>query len=155
MPARRWAIEDRGKTNIAQVNIARMRAPLESPVMSGFVERLDEINRLADGSPGFVWRLQTEAGNATYLRPYDDDRILFNLSVWETVDALKNYVYRTAHAELLHDRRNWFEQFAGVYVALWRVPAGHVPGIDEAKERLAHLETHGSSPFAFTFKSIP
>jgi len=131
-----------------------MKEALDSPVMAGFVARLDEINRLTDGSPGFVWRLQTEAGNATYLRPYDDDRILFNLSVWETVEALKNYVYRTAHAELLRDRRNWFELFAGAYVALWRVPAGHVPSIDEAKARLAHLETHGPAPFAFTFKTI-
>ena len=121
--------------------------------MSGFVARLDEINRLADRSLGFVWRLQTETGNATYLRPYDDDRILFNLSVWETVEALKQYVYRTAHAELLRDRRNWFEQFAGVYVALWLVPAGHIPSIVEAKERLAHLEAHGPSGYAFTFKT--
>jgi hypothetical protein len=140
--------------HIAQVNIARMKAPLESPVMRGFVERLDEINRLADGSPGFVWRLQTEAGNATYLRPYDDDRILFNLSVWETVDALKQYVYRSAHAELLRDRRKWFEQFAGSYVAIWRVPSGHIPTIDEAKERLAHLEANGPSAYAFTFKTM-
>ena len=86
---------------IAQVNIARMRGALEDPVMAGFVARLAEINALADGSPGFVWRLQTPEGNATYLRPYDDDRILFNLSVWKTVEDLRSYVYRTAHAEVL------------------------------------------------------
>lgn len=139
---------------IAQVNIARMKAPLESAVMAGFVARLAEINALADGSAGFVWRLQTDAGDATYLRPYDDDRILFNLSVWESVDALKSYVYKTAHAELLRDRRSWFEHFAGAYVALWWVPAGHVPGVDEAKQRLAHLDEHGPSQFAFTFKTL-
>ena len=139
---------------IAQVNIARMRAPLESPVMVSFVARLEEINKLADTSAGFVWRLQGEAGNATYLRPYDDDRILFNMSVWETIEALKDYVYRTAHAELLRDRRNWFEQFSGSQLALWWVPAGHVPSVDEAKKRLAYLEEHGPSQFAFTFKSI-
>ncbi len=138
----------------AQVNIARMRAPLDDPLMSGFVARLAEINALADRSPGFVWRLQTDAGDATYLRPYDDDRILFNLSVWESVEALKQYVYRSAHAELLRDRRKWFEHFAGSYVALWWVPAGHLPSVDEAKERLAHLEAYGPSPFAFTFKSV-
>src|SRR6059058_5838471 len=93
---------------VAQVNIARMRAPLDDPVMAGFVARLAEINALADRSPGFVWRLQTEEGDATYLRPYDDDRILFNLSVWENVEALKAYVYRTAHAELIKGRRSWF-----------------------------------------------
>ena len=141
-------------SQIAQVNIARMKAPLDSPVMESFVGRLAEINALADGSPGFVWRLQTPEGDATYLRPYDDDRILFNLSVWESVEALKNYVYRTAHAELLRDRRNWFEQFAGSSVALWWVPAGHVPGIDEAKQRLARLAEDGPSQFAFTFKTV-
>ena len=139
---------------IAQVNIARMRAALEDPVMAGFVARLDEINTLADRSPGFVWRLQTEAGNATYLRPYDDDRILFNFSIWESVETLRDYVYKTAHAELLRSRRDWFEQFSGVYMALWWVPRGYVPGIDEAKKRLAHLEAHGPSQFAFNFKNV-
>jgi len=138
--------------HIAQVNIARMKAPLEDPVMAGFVARLDEINALADRSPGFVWRLQTDAGNATYLRPYDDDRILFNLSVWDSIESLKRYVYYTAHVEVFRQRQAWFEKFAGAYLALWWVPQGHVPGVDEAKKRLAHLEEHGPSPFAFTFK---
>ncbi len=138
--------------HLAQVNIGRMRGELESAVMAGFVARLDEINALADCSPGFVWRLQTEAGNATYLRPYDDARILFNLSVWQDLPSLKDYAYRTAHAELLRDRRNWFEHFAGAYAALWWVPAGHIPSVDEAKRRLGHLEEHGPSQFAFTFK---
>ncbi|HEY1242351.1 MAG TPA: DUF3291 domain-containing protein, partial [Bryobacteraceae bacterium] len=131
-----------------------MRAPLDDELMAGFVARLEEINALADGSPGFIWRLQTSGGDATYLRPYDDDRILFNMSVWETVDALRNYVYRTAHRELLRQRHEWFEKFAGVFVALWWVPAGHVPGVDEAKKRLAYLEAHGPTEFAFTFKTI-
>jgi hypothetical protein len=142
------------KFHMAQVNIARMKAPLDSSVMVGFVERLDEINALADRSPGFVWRLQTSAGNATYLRPYDDDRILFNLSVWATADALKDYVYHTAHAQLLRQRQQWFEQFAGVYIALWWVPAGHIPGIEEAKKRLAYLDSNGPTQFAFGLKSI-
>ena len=137
---------------IAQVNIARMKAPLDDPLMASFVARLDEINALADQSPGFVWRLQTPAGNATYLRPYDDDRILVNMSVWDTIEHLQEYVYRTAHAELLRQRHAWFEKFGGAYVALWWVPAGHRPGMDEAKKRLAHLETHGPTPFAFTFR---
>jgi len=140
--------------HLAQVNIARMKAPLEDPLMASFVRRLDEINSLAEGSPGFVWRLQTPDGNATYLRPYDDDRILFNLSVWESVEALKKYVYQTAHVEMLRGKQQWFERFAGAYMALWWVPAGHVPGIDEAKKRLAHLEQNGPSQFAFTFQEI-
>jgi heme-degrading monooxygenase HmoA len=138
--------------HLAQVNIARMKAPLESPLLAGFVARLDEINALADGSPGFVWRLQTGEGNATYLRPYEDDRILFNMSVWESVEALKAYVYGSAHRELLRQRHEWFEKFDSVYAALWWVPEGHRPSIDEAKKRLAHLAANGPSSFAFTFK---
>jgi len=122
--------------------------------MAGFVNRLDELNALADRSPGFVWRLQTSEGNATYFRPYDDDRILVNMSVWESVDTLKRYVYRTVHAELLRHRQQWFEQFSGAYTALWWVPAGHIPGMDEAKKRLAHMEQDGPTQFAFTFKTV-
>lgn len=140
--------------HIAQVNIARTRAPLDSARMAGFVARLDEINAVADGSPGFVWRLQTSDGNATYVRPYDDDRILVNMSVWETVEALRSYVYQSAHRELLRQRQDWFEKIAGAFVALWWVPAGHIPGADEAKKRLAHLDAHGPTEFAFTFKTI-
>jgi Domain of unknown function (DUF3291) len=141
--------------HIAQVNVGRIRGPLGGPVMAGFMQRLDEINALADHSPGFVWRLQTNEGNATYFRPYEhDDQILLNMSVWESIEALKNYVYRTAHAELLRHRQEWFEKFAGVYMALWWVPAGHVPGIDEAKKRLVHLDKHGPTQYAFTFKNV-
>jgi len=131
-----------------------MKAQLDNPLMAGFVARLDEINALADHSPGFVWRLQTPAGNATYLRPYDDDRILVNMSVWETVEALKQYVYHSVHAELLRQRQQWFEKFDGIYSALWWVPLGHLPGVDEAKKRLAYLDAHGPTQFAFTFKTV-
>jgi hypothetical protein len=140
--------------HLAQVNIAHAKGPLDSEVMAGFVARLEEINAVADGSPGFVWRLQTEAGNAAYLQPYEDNRIIINLSVWESVDALRNYVYRSAHREVLGKRREWFEHFDGVYIALWWIPAGYVPGVDEAKKRLAYLEQHGPSQFAFGFKSM-
>ena len=138
--------------HIAQVNIARMIAPLEDPAMAEFVALLDEINALADRSPGFVWRLQTEQGNATYLRPYDDDRILFNLSVWETIEELKAYVFKSAHGEVMARRRQWFERFEGRYVALWWVRAGHIPSVEEAKQRLEYLREHGESAYAFTFK---
>lgn len=140
--------------HLAQVNIARMRAPLDSPVMAGFVARLDELNALADGNPGLVWRFQNENGNATYTRPYDDDRILFNLSVWDSHDALKNYVYRSAHGEMLRQRAQWFEQLQEAWLALWWVPAGHLPTIDEAKARLDHLRVHGESAQAFTFRRV-
>jgi hypothetical protein len=140
------------KVHIAQINIARINGPLEEPRMAGFVGRLDEINALADSSPGFVWRLQTGEGNATYLRPYDDDRILVNMSVWESIEALRQYVYRGAHAGVMRGRREWFEKLEAPYLAMWWVPAGHIPGLDEAKERLAYLQEHGPTPFAFDFK---
>jgi heme-degrading monooxygenase HmoA len=139
---------------IAQVNIARMRGPLDEPIMEGFVARLAEINAAADRSPGFVWRLQTEEGDATYLRPYDDDRILFNLSVWESIEHLKAYVYKSAHREVLRQRNEWFEKMEESFLALWWIKAGHIPTIEEAKERLEHLRRCGESAQAFTFKRI-
>jgi hypothetical protein len=140
--------------HLAQVNIARMRAPLEDPVMAGFVARLDEINALADRSAGFVWRLQTPDGNAAYLRPYPDERILFNMSVWHDLESLRSYVYATSHVELLRRRQDWFERFDGPSAALWWIPAGHIPSVDEAKERLRHLAENGPTPVAFTFKTV-
>jgi hypothetical protein len=138
--------------HLAQVNIARMRAPLTEPLMEGFLARIEELNALADGSPGFVWRLQGSEGNATYLRPYDDDRLLFNLSVWETFERLKQYVYGTVHVEAMKQRHAWFEKMSDAYLALWWVPIGHVPSVDEAKERLEALRIAGPTPFAFTFR---
>jgi hypothetical protein len=138
--------------HLAQVNIGRILAPLDDPIMAGFVARLDDINALADQSPGFVWRLQTEAGNATDFRPYDDDRILVNLSVWETIEQLKQYVYKTAHSELMRQRRQWFEKFDAMYMALWWIKAGHTPTVEEAKQRLEYLQEHEATPYAFTFK---
>jgi hypothetical protein len=141
--------------HIAQVNMGRIKAPLDDPRMAGFMGRLEELNALADRSPGFVWRLQTSEGNATYFRPYDhDDRILLNMSVWESVESLKNYVYRTVHAEMIRQRQEWFEKFDRPFLALWWVPAGHIPGIDEARKRVAHLEEHGPTQFAFTFQKV-
>jgi len=139
---------------LAQVNIARAKGPLDGPVMAGFVARLDEINALAERSPGFVWRLQDGDGNATAIRAYEDESILVNLSVWESVEALKAYAYHSTHIELLRDRQLWFEKFEGAYLALWWVPAGHRPSVDEAKQRLAHLEANGPTPFAFTFREL-
>jgi hypothetical protein len=138
--------------HLAQVNIARMVAPLDSPVMAGFVAKIDEFNALADRSPGFVWRFQGDAGNATYLRPYEDDRIIFNLSVWQSPDALKAYVYRTGHADLVRQRQQWFEHSDQAILALWWIPAGHLPAVEEAKDRLQHLRTHGPTAQAFSFR---
>jgi len=138
--------------HLAQLNIGRMRAPLESPIMAGFVALLDEVNALAESSPGFIWRLKGDGNDATSLRPFDDDFIIVNMSVWASIDELRAYVYKSAHAAPLRRRREWFEQFDGVYVALWWVEAGHIPTVGEAKQRLLHLETHGPTADAFTFK---
>jgi heme-degrading monooxygenase HmoA len=139
--------------HLAQVNIARMLAPLDDPLMAGFVEQLDAINALADASPGFVWRLQSAAGNATSVRAYDDECILINMSVWESLEALTAYVYSSAHRAVMQRRRQWFARFDGPYMALWWVPRGHRPSTHEARERLDHLRAHGPTPLAFAFKT--
>jgi heme-degrading monooxygenase HmoA len=140
--------------HLAQVNIARMKASLTDPIMAEFVAQLDEINAFADSHPGFIWRLKTDAGNATELRPYEDDRILFNLSVWKSAEQLKNYVYSNAHGDVMRKRKQWFEKFSGIYYALWWIKAGHIPTIAEAKERLAYLDERGETQYAFTFKQV-
>ncbi len=137
--------------HIAQVNIGRILAPIDSEIMHGFTSRLDEINALADSYDGFVWRLQTEEGDATALRPYEDDQMIINMSVWENIDALWEYTYKSVHVELIKDRKQWFEHMK-VYMCLWWVPVGEIPTPDNAKERLAYLEQHGVTPYAFTFK---
>lgn len=139
--------------HLAQVNVGRLRAPVDDPMIAEFVDALDRINALADGSPGFVWRLQTEEGNATDIRPDDDDELLaINLSVWESVDALADFVYRTDHVHYLRRRREWFERFGGAFQALWWVPAGSVPTVEEAMAKVASIERDGPSPAAFTFR---
>jgi len=136
---------------LAQVNTAKMHADLDDPIMSGFVARLDEINALADGSKGFVWRFQTEAGDATYLRPFADTRILFNMSVWETPEDLRDYVYASKHLELLKAKTDWFTKLGEPHLALWWIQKNHLPSVDEALEKLQMIKANGSSPDVFTF----
>jgi hypothetical protein len=138
---------------LAQVNIGRLRAPVDDPLITEFVAGLDRINALADRAPGFVWRLQTEDGNATAVRPVADDELLaINMSVWESVEALADFVYRSGHVTFMRRRREWFERFATSYLALWWIPAGATPTVAEAMDRLAHLDRHGPTAAAFTFK---
>ena len=136
---------------LAQVNVARMNADLDDPIMSGFVQRLDEINALAEASKGFVWRFKTEAGDATYLRPFEDQRILFNMSVWETLEDLKEYVYASKHVELLKSKANWFTKISEPHLALWWVQKDHIPSVEEALEKLRLIKARGPSADAFTF----
>jgi len=130
-----------------------LRAPIDSPLLAEFVAGLEPINALADAAPGFVWRLQTEAGDATAIRPYDDDRIMVNMSVWSSVEVLKGFVHGAEHRAYLSRRREWFERMHEAIVALWWVEAGHLPTLDEAKDRLALLDRVGPSPAAFTFRT--
>ena len=140
--------------SLAQVNVARMLAPLSDPLMAEFVARLDTVNAFADASPGFIWRLQTPEGNATDVRAYEDELILVNMSVWASLEDLTRYVYTSESLlrDVMKQRRRWFQRFDGPYVALWWVPQGHIPTVEEAKERLEHLRTHGETPYAFSFK---
>lgn len=141
--------------HLAQVNVGRMLAPLDSPQLAGFVAQLAEINAVADQAPGFVWRMVDDSGaDATNLRPQDDDDLLLiNCSVWESVEALRDYTYRSDHLKVLARRREWFERLSDFYVALWWVPAGHRPTVDEAMGRIALIREAGEGPEAFTFRS--
>jgi Domain of unknown function (DUF3291) len=139
--------------HLAQVNIGRLRAPIDDPVMEGFRVQLGPFNALAERSPGFVWRLQTEDGNAIAIRPFPDERMAINMSVWESLEALQHFVYRSAHAAPLRDRRQWFEPIEGPIQVLWWVPVGHTPTVAEALDRLQHLKEHGPCATAFTFRT--
>lgn len=138
--------------HLAQVNIGRVRGPMDSEIMHGFASRLAEINALADTAPGFVWRLQSDDGDATSIHVYDDDMLLINMSVWESVEALFEYTYRSDHIQLLRGRAEWFERLESHHMTMWWVPAGHIPTPQEAKARLEHLDAHGPTAYAFTFK---
>lgn len=137
--------------HLAQINIANAIAPMDSDTMRGFVDRLEEINSLADNSPGFVWRLQTEDGDATGIQAFDDPNMLVNMSVWENIESLKNFVYKSMHVELIQDRDAWFTKSAKAHQALWWIPAGQTPTVEEAKAKLEQLQSNGPGPEAFTF----
>jgi Domain of unknown function (DUF3291) len=138
--------------HIAQLNIGRMVAPINAPEVADFVASLDPINALADSSPGLVWRLQTDAGNATSIHAFDDELLLLNMSVWESIETLRAFTYTTAHTAVLRRRGEWFERLAEAHLVLWWIPKGHVPTIEEAIGRLEHLRRNGPTPMAFTFR---
>ena len=139
--------------HLAQLNIARARFDIDDPGMAEFVDNLDRINGLGDSSPGWIWRHQNEDGNATTDRIFDDPNILLNLTVWESIDALKDFVYRTEHIDFLRRRREWFLPLDELpVVTLWWIPSGTLPTLAQAKERVEHLQEHGPSAEAFTFR---
>lgn len=143
------------KWHLAQLNIAKMIGKnINDPVMVEFVAQLDTINALAEQSKGFVWRLKSDEGNATSYNPFGDDRIIINYSIWENAIDLREYVYKSAHTVVMKDRKNWFENFGQPYYVLWNIQAGYIPTIEEAIERLTHLQQNGPTAYAFDFKNI-
>jgi hypothetical protein len=137
--------------HLAQVNVALPREPLESDLLREFVEALDPINAIADGSPGFVWRLQGEDGNATSIKAFGDERLIVNMSVWESIEALRAFVYTSGHVAVMRRRREWFDRI-DTHLALWWLPAGNIPTVADAEQRVALLSALGPSPDAFTFR---
>jgi hypothetical protein len=137
---------------LAQVNIARPKAPLDSPRLKDFVDNLDPVNADADAADGFVWRLQSDSGNATDVPVLGDDWLIVNMTVWRDTNALTAYMYQGRHREMLARRREWFEKLQEAVTALWWVPAGHRPTVAEAEARLRHLRANGPTPYAFTLR---
>ena len=137
---------------LAQLNVGIIRGPMDSPIMAEFAANLDRINALAEESPGFVWRLQSPEGNATAIRPFENENMLVNMSVWRDVESLRKFVYRSSHADILRRRREWFESVSEAILVLWWVPHGYRPRLDEAIARLELLRLKGPCSEAFTFR---
>jgi len=138
--------------HIAQMNVGTTLYPTNDPRIAEFMNALDEINAMADAAPGFVWRLQSEGGNATDIILTDNPLFIVNMSVWQSVESLFDFVYRTSHRSIMTKRRNWFEKPDGAYQVLWWIPAGTTPTPQQGLERLRWLDHHGPSSYAFTFR---
>ena len=140
------------KYHLAQVNIAKMLAPIDDPIMADFVNNLDRINAIADKAKGFVWRLQGDDDNATAIRVFEDNMLIINLSVWKDIESLFDFTYKSDHVAIFKRKKEWFSKMQAMHMAFWYIPAGHIPTPHEARERLSYLNEHGETPFAFTFK---
>lgn len=138
---------------LAQLNIGIIKGPMDSPVMAEFAANLDRINALAETSNGFVWRLQSEEGDATSFRPFEDENMLVNMSVWRDIESLRQYVYASGHVEIMRRRRDWFERMVEAYLVLWWVPRGERPTIESAIAKLDLLRRNGPTAEAFTFRN--
>ncbi|NVN83384.1 DUF3291 domain-containing protein [Vibrio sp. Scap16] len=138
---------------LAQLNIALAKYPLDAPEIKDFVDNLDKVNGIAESSEGFVWRLKDESGDATNIKAFDDPNMIVNMSVWDSVDSLKNFMFRTHHRDFMRRKGEWFHRLAEDTYVLWWVEDEHIPNLDEAIERLEHLREKGDSPYAFTFKT--
>lgn len=140
--------------HLAQINIARMRSSIDDPMMASFRRQLDGINSAAEQSHGFIWRLQDESGDATAIRAFEDPLLLINMSVWRDLESLQDYTYRGSHLAVLRDRKHWFEKMDGPTIALWWIPEGHIPTVDEGKLHIAMLMKNGPTASSFTFQQI-
>jgi len=140
--------------HLAQINIGRLVAPMDDPRIAEFVAQLAPINALADRSPGFIWRLQSSYGNAMDIAYSDDPTINVNMSVWESIETLRDYVYRSNHLQVFRDRAKWFEKMDKPHYCLWWIAAGHIPTVAEGRERLEHYQEYGPTPFAFWFSKL-
>ena len=132
--------------HLAQINVGRLIAPIDDPRIAEFVSQLDPIN-----APGFVWRLQSTSGNATDIAYNDDPFMIVNMSVWESIEALRDYAYRSDHISVFRDRAKWFEKMDKPNYCLWWVLEGHRPTVAEGRERLERYQTHGATPYSFWF----
>jgi hypothetical protein len=141
--------------HLAELNIGRVRYPLDDPRMADFVDNLALVNGLAERSEGSVWRLKDASGNATSIHAFDDPRVILNISVWASVEALERYVWQTVHKRFYGRRHEWFDKMDGAHFVMWWVPVGHKPTVQEAVERLQSLQRNGPSDFAFGWESVP
>ena len=138
--------------HLAQINVGHLRLPAEDPRNADFFDNLERINAVAEDSAGFIWRLKDDSGNATAIHAYNDPAILVNLSVWDAIESLQLFAYRSEHVKFLRRRTEWFSDFGAPMLALWWVKAGHHPTAGEGRNMLDHLAAHGSTPTAFTFR---
>ncbi len=142
------------KYNLAEINIARMiGVNIDDPVMKEFVDNLDKVNAIAESSDGFIWRLKDAENNATSFNPYNDEQVIINISVWENIETLERFMYKTLHSDFLKRRKEWFQKFGKAYFAMWWVPEGHYPTIQEAVDKLDYLQKNGASNLVFDFKN--
>ncbi len=136
---------------LAQVNVARAKAEMNTETMRGFMGQLDAMNHLADTADGFIWRMIGDGGDYTSIRPFDDPLVIMNVSLWRDIDSLKNYVYKTVHMNIVRDRHTWFHKMNEFQQALWWHPVSHQPTAQEAKEKLERVRLLGATQEAFTF----
>ena len=138
---------------LAEINIARIKGvTINDPIMKEFVDNLDNVNEIAEKSEGFVWRLKEEDNNATNLNPYNDEQIIVNYSIWDNIETLEHYMYKTFHSEFLKRRKEWFQAFGQVSTAMWWVKKGEIPDLTEAIEKLDYLQKNGPSEIVFNFR---